>query len=71
MSQLPDISTLQGEHALQAEYDRVSAHRARTLRYYDECPDGDPRKAAAAEQLREMNARISDIADRIEALLRR
>jgi len=49
------------EDELQATYDRLVAYRARTIKYYDECPDGDPRKAQALDKLQELNERINEV----------
>ena len=51
---------------LQAEYDRLIAYRSRVIRYYDDCPDGDPRKWSAECKLRELNSRICDVENRID-----
>jgi hypothetical protein len=47
----------------QAQYDRLVAYRGRLLRYHDDCPDGDPRKAEVELGLRRLGSRI-DIAER-------
>lgn len=46
---------------LQVTYDRVRRHYGRVIRYYDECPDGDPRKAEALQQLDRLNARVREV----------
>jgi hypothetical protein len=43
----------------QATYDRLVAYRGRLLRYHDECPDGDPRKAEVELGLRRLGSRIN------------
>lgn len=54
------ISTSKLE-ALQGRYDRLVAHRGRAVRYYDECPDGDPRKEDARRQLAELGTQVGEV----------
>lgn len=41
----------------EGDLDRVRRHLERTVRYHDECPDGDPRKVEAERKLDELLAR--------------
>lgn len=42
----------------QGHLDRLRRHMERTVRYHDECPDGDPRKADAERKLDDLSRRI-------------
>lgn len=46
---------------LQAKYDRLSAHRSRVLRYYDDAPDGHRKKQEAREQLDQLGTRVTAV----------
>jgi hypothetical protein len=54
---------------LQATYDRLNQHRRRVLKYYDESPDGDPRKYDAEIQLDRLGRRIYQIEQEIDKRL--
>jgi hypothetical protein len=54
---------------LQAKYDRLIAHRARLVRYYDEAPDGSQAKADAVDDLSGLNARILGVEREIDEAL--
>lgn len=53
---------------LSATYDRLTAHRQRAIAYYDDCPDGDPRKAEAWNRLGEIGAAVVNVEDKIDEL---
>lgn len=57
--------------ALQAKYDRLTAHRGRLIRYFDDCPDGDPRKADARRQLNDVGDRVLAVEKEIDAAITR
>jgi hypothetical protein len=54
---------------LQGQYDRLVALRGRTLNYYDDCPDGDPRKLGAEAELASLGTRIRAVERKIEEIL--
>lgn len=57
------VSTTQLED-LQHAYDRLSRARQNAIRYFDECPDGDPRKVGAVERLNELNDRVREVEEK-------
>jgi hypothetical protein len=54
---------------LQATYTRLTDHRGRLVRYYDDAPDGDPRKADALARLDQVGTTIRNVERKIEELL--
>lgn len=51
---------------LDAARRRKVEHRARVLAYYDDCPDGDPRKAQALQDLDRLGADIRDLEQQLD-----
>jgi hypothetical protein len=54
---------------LSADLDRVSAHTARTMRYYDEAPDGSAQKHDALATLDRLNRRRNEIERELDTLI--
>lgn len=46
---------------LQAQHDRIEAHRNRTMRYYDDAPDGHAKKREALAKLHELGDRLAAV----------
>ena len=60
---MTDIERLTNEiNAVQATYDRHVGHLQRLNRYYDECPDGDPRKTKVLADI-ERVSQLKNIAE--------
>lgn len=51
---------------LSAEYDRLRAWERRTRKYYDDAPDGDPRKQEAVDTLARINQKIRKVEAKID-----
>jgi hypothetical protein len=74
---LPDGTIIQVEEGgdmspieeLQAKYDRKVAHIARTVRYYDEAPDGSRQKQEAEATLRRLDAEKAEVERQIDEAL--
>lgn len=54
---------------IQADYDRLIAHRARVIKYHDECPDGDIRKVKVEAQLNELNKRVCAVEKEFDSVI--
>jgi hypothetical protein len=60
---------------VQDRYNRHRAQQDRAIRYYDDCPDGDPRKAKAvtnmnriSDLIRADEAKMSTLVDELDEL---
>jgi hypothetical protein len=54
---------------LQARLDRLSAQRARAIRYNDECPDGDRRKGDALERMAALGTLVRGVEEQFDDAL--
>lgn len=71
-SRLVQISDLLDELNVWTDrYNRQVALRQRAIKYYDECPDGDPRKGDAVKRMNEIGDKVHHAENQLARIIDR